>query len=189
MKPAWKHIHNIAHLNSRNPIRKRWNEKDSYTTQPKKDRTEDELKTKKPNTQIKSKIGRLVGRSSHIKRNLAGGCIWAKDRLSFQFLVIRTRVLLLKFSDSNDKWKAEAQMGTKSPGTSQRCRLILQHCLAIQLSKPGHTPEDFWMYDSGYMIFQVRFFKMFFNCSISYVSSVVYTECCFGIAGKNVIYT
>lgn len=47
------------------------------------------------------------------------------------------------------------QMASKSPGTSQRCRLILQHCLAIQLSKPGHTPEDFWMYDSGYMIFQV----------------------------------
>jgi hypothetical protein len=50
-------------------------------------------------------------------------------------------------------------MSTKSPGGSvvgpQRCRLILQHCLAIQLSKPGHTPEDFWMYDSGYMIFQV----------------------------------
>lgn len=47
------------------------------------------------------------------------------------------------------------KMGTKSPGTPQRCRLILQHCLAIQLSRPGHTPEDFWMYDSGYMIFQV----------------------------------
>ncbi|XP_030385571.1 uncharacterized protein LOC115632518 [Scaptodrosophila lebanonensis] len=45
-------------------------------------------------------------------------------------------------------------MGTKSPGGPQRCRLILQHCLAIQLTKPGHTPEDFWMYDSGYMIFQ-----------------------------------
>ncbi|XP_037931095.1 uncharacterized protein LOC119665907 [Teleopsis dalmanni] len=45
-------------------------------------------------------------------------------------------------------------MGTKSPGGPQRCRLILQQCLAIQLSKPGHTPEDFWMYDSGYMIFQ-----------------------------------
>ncbi|XP_039965850.1 probable serine/threonine-protein kinase DDB_G0267686 [Bactrocera tryoni] len=45
-------------------------------------------------------------------------------------------------------------MGTKSPGGPQRCRLILQRCLAIQLSKPGHTPEDFWMYDSGYMIFQ-----------------------------------
>ncbi|CAO1326984.1 unnamed protein product [Diamesa hyperborea] len=44
-------------------------------------------------------------------------------------------------------------MSTKSPGP-QRCRLILQHCLAIQLSKAGHTPEDFWMYDSGYMIFQ-----------------------------------
>lgn len=48
-------------------------------------------------------------------------------------------------------------MGTKSPGAPQRCRLILNHCLAIQLCKPGHTPEDFWMYDSGYMIFQVRF--------------------------------
>lgn len=46
-------------------------------------------------------------------------------------------------------------MGTKSPGP-QRCQLILQQCLAIQLGKPGHTPEDFWMYDSGYMIFQVR---------------------------------
>lgn len=46
-------------------------------------------------------------------------------------------------------------MGTKSPGTPQRCRLILQRCLAIQLTKPGHTPEDYWMYDSGYMIFQV----------------------------------
>jgi len=50
-------------------------------------------------------------------------------------------------------------MGTKSPGGPQRCRLILQRCLAIQLSKPGHTPEDFWMYDSGYMIFQVSFVK------------------------------
>jgi len=48
-------------------------------------------------------------------------------------------------------------MGTKSPGGPQRCRLILQRCLAIQLTKPGHTPEDFWMYDSGYMIFQVSF--------------------------------
>lgn len=57
-------------------------------------------------------------------------------------------------------------MGTKSPGTSQRCRLILQHCLAIQLSKPGHTPEDFWMYDSGYMIFQVIFFSRLFLISI-----------------------
>lgn len=45
-------------------------------------------------------------------------------------------------------------MSTKSPGP-QRCRLILQQCLAIQLSKAGNAPEDFWMYDSGYMIFQV----------------------------------
>lgn len=57
-------------------------------------------------------------------------------------------------------------MGTKSPGGPQRCRLILQHCLAIQLTKPGHTPEDFWMYDSGYMIFQVSFSL---NC-ISFIS-------------------
>lgn len=47
-----------------------------------------------------------------------------------------------------------SKMSTKSPGP-QRCQLILQQCLAIQLGKPGHTPEDFWMYDSGYMIFQV----------------------------------
>lgn len=45
-------------------------------------------------------------------------------------------------------------MSTKSSGP-QRCRLILQQCLAIQLSKAGNAPEDFWMYDSGYMIFQV----------------------------------
>uniref|UniRef100_A0A1A9Z957 Winged helix Storkhead-box1 domain-containing protein n=1 Tax=Glossina pallidipes TaxID=7398 RepID=A0A1A9Z957_GLOPL len=45
-------------------------------------------------------------------------------------------------------------MGTKSPGGPQRCRLILKQCLSIQLTKPGHAPEDFWMYDSGYMIFQ-----------------------------------
>lgn len=44
-------------------------------------------------------------------------------------------------------------MSTKSSGP-QRCRLILQQCLAIQLSKSGNAPEDFWMYDSGYMIFQ-----------------------------------
>ncbi|KAL7051767.1 hypothetical protein ACKWTF_004609 [Chironomus riparius] len=44
-------------------------------------------------------------------------------------------------------------MSTKSSGP-QRCRLILQQCLAIQLCKAGNTPEDFWMYDSGYMIFQ-----------------------------------
>lgn len=45
-------------------------------------------------------------------------------------------------------------MSTKSPGP-QRCRLILQQCLAIQLNKAGNALEDFWMYDSGYMIFQV----------------------------------
>ncbi|XP_023308995.2 dentin sialophosphoprotein [Lucilia cuprina] len=45
-------------------------------------------------------------------------------------------------------------MGTKSPGGPQRCRLILKQCIAVQLSKPGHTLDDFWMYDSGYMVFQ-----------------------------------
>jgi hypothetical protein len=51
---------------------------------------------------------------------------------------------------------------TKSSGP-QRCRLILQQCLAIQLSKSGSAPEDFWMYDSGYMIFQVRFNHILLN--------------------------
>ncbi|XP_055612119.1 putative uncharacterized protein DDB_G0282133 [Uranotaenia lowii] len=45
-------------------------------------------------------------------------------------------------------------MSTMSPGTPKKCRLILQQCLAIQLTKPGNPPEDFWMYDSGYTIFQ-----------------------------------
>ncbi|XP_022816037.1 putative uncharacterized protein DDB_G0277255 [Spodoptera litura] len=36
----------------------------------------------------------------------------------------------------------------------QRCQLILQRCLAIQLSKPGNAPDDFWMYESGYLLFQ-----------------------------------
>ena len=46
-------------------------------------------------------------------------------------------------------------MSTSSPGTPKKCRLVLQQCLAIQLSKPGHPPDDFWMYDNGYTIFQV----------------------------------
>ncbi|XP_055619487.1 uncharacterized protein DDB_G0283697 [Toxorhynchites rutilus septentrionalis] len=45
-------------------------------------------------------------------------------------------------------------MSTNSPGTPKKCRLILQQCLAIELTKPGNPPEDFWMYDSGYTIFQ-----------------------------------
>ncbi|XP_041976658.1 serine/threonine-protein kinase DDB_G0283821 [Aricia agestis] len=36
----------------------------------------------------------------------------------------------------------------------QRCQLILQRCLAIHLTKPGSAPDDFWMYDSGYLLFQ-----------------------------------
>ncbi|CAF4904206.1 unnamed protein product [Pieris macdunnoughi] len=36
----------------------------------------------------------------------------------------------------------------------QRCQLILQRCLAIHLAKPGTAPDDFWMYDSGYLLFQ-----------------------------------
>lgn len=45
-------------------------------------------------------------------------------------------------------------MTSKSPGP-QKCRLILNQTLVIQLSRPGNVPDDFWMYDSGYMIFQV----------------------------------
>lgn len=61
------------------------------------------------------------------------------------------------------------KMGTKSPGAPQRCRLILQQCLAIQLTKPGHTPEDFWMYDSGYMIFQVSLFECNLTLLVKFV--------------------
>ncbi|XP_011554447.1 putative uncharacterized protein DDB_G0282133 isoform X3 [Plutella xylostella] len=44
-------------------------------------------------------------------------------------------------------------MSGRPPG-GQRCHLILQRCLAIQLAKPGNAPDDFWMYDSGYLLFQ-----------------------------------
>ncbi|XP_049866322.1 uncharacterized protein LOC126367012 [Pectinophora gossypiella] len=40
------------------------------------------------------------------------------------------------------------------PAGGQRCQLILQRCLAIHLAKPGNAPDDFWMYDSGYLLFQ-----------------------------------
>uniref|UniRef100_A0A182PMT6 Uncharacterized protein n=1 Tax=Anopheles epiroticus TaxID=199890 RepID=A0A182PMT6_9DIPT len=59
-------------------------------------------------------------------------------------------------------------MSTNSPGTPKKCRLILQQCLAIQLTKPGNPPEDFWMYDSGYTIFQLIKYSdraRMFDCS------------------------
>lgn len=55
--------------------------------------------------------------------------------------------------------KFDTRMSSIKSSGPQRCRLILQQCLAIQLSKAGNAPEDFWMYDSGYMIFQVRQFN------------------------------
>lgn len=51
---------------------------------------------------------------------------------------------------------AAALAGMSGRGAGgQRCQLILQRCLAIQLTKPGNAPDDFWMYDSGYLLFQV----------------------------------
>lgn len=45
-----------------------------------------------------------------------------------------------------------------------KCQVILQKCLAIRLRKSGglrdreHHAEvqDYWMYDNGYLLFQVR---------------------------------
>lgn len=47
--------------------------------------------------------------------------------------------------------------------TSRPCQLILQQCLALTIRKTagnGQTSEatEFWMYDSGYLLFQVSFF-------------------------------
>ena len=61
------------------------------------------------------------------------------------------------FKAAHDKF--DTRMSSIKSSGPQRCRLILQQCLAIQLSKAGNAPEDFWMYDSGYMIFQVRQFN------------------------------
>ena len=72
-------------------------------------------------------------------------------------------------------------MGTKSPGGPQRCRLILKQCIAVQLSKPGHTLDDFWMYDSGYMVFQVSFYFCIFFFSFTfhlYYKQYIHTYMC-----------
>jgi len=53
------------------------------------------------------------------------------------------------------------------PAGGSRCLFILQRCLAIQLQKVallseqrksvrGHDEPEYWMYDSGYLLFQVR---------------------------------
>lgn len=58
--------------------------------------------------------------------------------------------------------------GPGTPAGGSRCLLILQRCLAIQLQKVallseqrktsarGHDEPEYWMYDSGYLLFQVR---------------------------------
>lgn len=56
---------------------------------------------------------------------------------------------------------------SRQPGV--KCNIILQKCLAIQLHKTGAIPfqpgpggrtadaGDYWMYDNGYLLFQVSF--------------------------------
>ena len=56
--------------------------------------------------------------------------------------------------------------GPGPPAGGSRCLFILQRCLAIQLQKVamlsdqrksvrGHAEPEYWMYDSGYLLFQV----------------------------------
>ncbi|OWR51831.1 Knockout [Danaus plexippus plexippus] len=60
-----------------------------------------------------------------------------------------------KISTREDNKHAAARLGMSGRGAGgQRCQLILQRCLAIHLTKPGNAPDDFWMYDSGYLLFQ-----------------------------------
>lgn len=46
-------------------------------------------------------------------------------------------------------------MGERTRG--EGCRVMLRHCLAIIVRKEGcqGDPGDFWMYESGYLLFQV----------------------------------
>jgi hypothetical protein len=57
--------------------------------------------------------------------------------------------------------------GPGPPAGGSRCLFILQRCLAIQLQKvallseqrkpaKGREEPEYWMYDSGYLLFQVR---------------------------------
>jgi hypothetical protein len=57
--------------------------------------------------------------------------------------------------------------GPGPPPGGARCLFILQRCLAIQLQKValltdqrkparGQDEPEYWMYDSGYLLFQVR---------------------------------
>jgi hypothetical protein len=57
--------------------------------------------------------------------------------------------------------------GPGPPPGGSRCLFILQRCLAIQLQKVAllserrksvrdHEDPEYWMYDSGYLLFQVR---------------------------------
>jgi hypothetical protein len=57
--------------------------------------------------------------------------------------------------------------GPGPPPGGSRCLFILQRCLAIQLQKvallsgqrqpvASHQEASYWMYDSGYLLFQVR---------------------------------
>ena len=57
--------------------------------------------------------------------------------------------------------------GPGPPAGGARCLFILQRCLAIQLQKVAllseqrkssrdHEEPEYWMYDSGYLLFQVR---------------------------------
>lgn len=48
-----------------------------------------------------------------------------------------------------------ARMGERARG--EGCRVMLRHCLAIIVRKEGcqGDPGDFWMYESGYLLFQV----------------------------------
>lgn len=99
---------------------------------------------------------------------------------------------------------SKVSTSTTTPGT--RCLVFLRRCLAIQLQKVGSFPNNsstttsatatsctnghfdgtverdaplYWMYDSGYLIFQVLFFYLPFS---SHDNSFLGTQCeCFQI--------
>ena len=69
------------------------------------------------------------------------------------------------------------------PAGGARCLFILQRCLAIQLQKVallsehrkssrGHDEPEYWMYDSGYLLFQVS--RKRFNMETSCVQPVCF---------------
>lgn len=68
------------------------------------------------------------------------------------------------------------RMGERTRG--EGCRVMLRHCLAIIVRKEGcqGDPGDFWMYESGYLLFQVMKSILLLKKNIKIQNQSVFTQ-------------